>query len=256
MPASDLDLLTQAALAAGEIAMCFFRQDPECWDKGSDQGPVSEADLAIDKMLTSDLLAARPDFGWLSEETDDDPERLKHEHVFIVDPIDGTRSFINGHENFATSVAIAHKGEVMAAVVHLPAKNLTFAAAKGQGATLNGEPIYQNDRTELRGARILASGSQTKKELWRGGAPPIERHFRSSLAYRMCLVAQGRFDGMITLRPTWEWDVAGGDLICREAGCFLSDSKGQRPVYNQPAARLDGMLAASPDVHKGLISYL
>lgn len=256
MPALDLDLLHQAALGAGEIAMKFFKQNPDSWDKGGGQGPVSEADLAIDKMLTADLLSARPDYGWLSEETDDDPERLNHDHVFIVDPIDGTRSFINGHANFATSIAVAHKGVVTAAVVHLPARELTFSASLGKGATLNGAPIVQNGQANIRGARILASGSQTKSDLWRDGPPPIERHFRSSLAYRMCLVAQGRFDGMITLRPTWEWDVAGGDLICREAGCALSDRAGKSPIYNQPTACLDGLLCATPDVHTGLMSYL
>ena len=256
MQASDLTLLRDAALQAGEIAMKFYKSDVSSWDKGGGQGPVSEADLAIDKMLTHELLRARPDYGWLSEETDDNPERLEHDTVFIVDPIDGTRSFINGHENFATSIAVAHKGEVIAACVHLPAKDLTYLAAKGDGATLNGEPISQNGCKRIRGARILASGAQTRSELWREGPPPIERHFRSSLAYRMCLVACGRFDGMITLRPTWEWDVAGGDLIAREAGGYLSDRTGARPIYNSKTATLDGILLGTPDVYAGLMEYL
>ncbi|GHA47106.1 3'(2'),5'-bisphosphate nucleotidase CysQ [Amylibacter ulvae] len=256
MPVPDLTLLTDAALASGEIAMRFFRKELNAWDKGGGQGPVSEADLAIDKMLCAEFGAARPDYGWLSEETDDDPARLDCENVFIVDPIDGTRSFINGHENFAVSLAVAKAGEVTAAVVHLPAKGLTYAAALGAGATLNGEPIRHNGNTEIRGARILASGSQTKSEMWVKRPPPIERHFRSSLAYRMCLVAQGRFDGMLTLRPTWEWDVAGGDLICREAGVSVTMRNGQSPKYNSATACFDGLIAATPVIHTGLLDHL
>ncbi|MEH6360678.1 MAG: inositol monophosphatase family protein, partial [Amylibacter sp.] len=97
----DLKLLLDAAEAAGDIALKYFQHDVDVWDKADGQGPVTQADLEIDKMLYAELLGARPDYGWLSEETEDDLKRLEHETVFIVDPIDGTRSFINGHENFA-----------------------------------------------------------------------------------------------------------------------------------------------------------
>lgn len=256
MRAPDLDLLREGALAAGEIAMKFFGKKPEVWDKGGSAGPVTEADLAIDKMLTDLYRTARPDYGWLSEETDDDPTRLNHDDVFIVDPIDGTRAFIDHHANFATSVAIAHKGVVQAAVVHLPAKDMTYEAALGQGAFLNGEPITHSGRLELNCARILASGPQMRSEHWRNGPPPVERHFRSSLAYRLSLVAQGRFDGMLTLRDTWEWDVAAGDLICQEAGVNVSMSDGKDPRYNQKRPFLNGMVAATPKIHQGLMGYL
>jgi len=229
LPVRDLSLLHDAALEAGQIAMHYFKSDVTTWDKGDGQGPVSEADLAIDQMLLKQLRAARPDYGWLSEETEDDPERLNHETVFIVDPIDGTRSFINGHENFATSIAVAQNGVVTAAAVHLPAKGLTYLAALGQAATLNGDPIHHNGRTDVCGARIF---------------------------YRMCLVACGRFDGMITLRPTWEWDVAGGDLICREAGATVTDMTGSATKYNSQSARLNGMVVATPGVHNGVLEYL
>ena len=218
MPEPDLQLLKDAAIAAGEIALKYFRADPESWDKGGGQGPVSEADLEIDRMLKAELLAARPDYGWLSEETEDSSDRLDHDHVFIIDPIDGTRSFIAGHENFSHSLAIARKGVVTAAVVHLPAKDMTFTAHAGGGAFMNGAAISNSGMASETGARILAAGSQFKPEFWNGNPPPVERHFRSSLAYRLCLVANGRFDGMVTLRKAWEWDIAAGDLIGQEAG--------------------------------------
>lgn len=256
MPANDLILLQEAALEAGKIAMQFYGQSPEVWDKGGDAGPVSEADLAIDKMLQAEFYSARPDYGILSEEMDDDPIRLKKDRIFIIDPIDGTRSFLNKHENFATSVAIAERGEIIAGVVHLPAKGLTFTAAKDGGAFLDGNPIKGSERSEIKGARFLASGSQTRSDLWRDGPPPIERHFRSSLAYRLCLVAQGRFDGMLTLRNTWEWDVAAGHLICEEAGVKVTTQRGGGVRYNHASAFMDGMIACNKNLHDAVTSYL
>ncbi len=252
----DLDILRDAAEEAGRIALKYFRRNPDAWDKGDGQGPVTEADLAIDRMLHAELLGADPDAGWLSEETEDDTKRLTKSRVYIVDPIDGTKSFINGHENFSHSLAIAQNGQIIAGVVHLPVKNLTYHAALGQGAYLNNEPIHATAITQVEGARVLASGSQFKPELWSRTPPPVERHFRSSLAYRMCLVAQGRFDGMVTLRDTWEWDVAAGVLICQEAGAVTGTRSGQQAVFNQPTPKMPGMLAAGAALHERFMEYL
>jgi len=256
LPESDLQLIHDAALCAGEIAMSFYGKQPKQWDKGDGQGPVCEADLSIDKMLLERFSQARPDYGILSEEADDDLARCDCDVVFIIDPIDGTRSFLNRHENFATSIAIARKGIVTEAVVHLPAKDLTFSARLGAGAWLNGEKINASQRDEIKGARMLASGSQTRGDLWRDGPPPIERHFRSSLAYRLCLVAQGHFDGMMTLRPTWEWDVAAGDLICTEAGAKVKTQDRESPIYNTPSAKMNGMIAANDTLMDQFFEYL
>ena len=256
MPGHDLDLLIDAALAAGEIAKRHFRGSFDVTDKGDGQGPVTEADLEIDRMLHAELLAARPDYGWLSEETEDDAARLKADRVFIIDPIDGTRSFVGGHKTFAHSLAIAENGVVIAAVVHLPMRGLTYQAALGRGAFLNGETMRESGRTELANAKVLAAKPQLDPDLWPGGPPPVERHFRSSLAYRLCLIAQGRFDGMVTLRDAWEWDVAAGDLICREAGAKSTDRFGTDLKFNNPSAMTSGVLAASPGVHSGFLAHL
>ncbi len=236
--------------------MKHFGQKPHTWEKDDDQGPVTEADLEIDRMLHARLLGAHPDAGWLSEETEDDADRLTRDRVFVVDPIDGTKSFINGNQNFSHSLAISEGGAITAGVVHLPARGLTYEAALGKGAFLNGEPISASDADAFEGARVLASESQFRSGLWSGPPPPVERHFRSSLAYRMCLVAQGRFDGMVTLRHTWEWDVAAGVLICEEAGAVATTRTGARPVFNQDVPRMDGMLAAAPRLHQRLMAHL
>ena len=256
MPESDLKLLLDASLAAGEIAKKFFRSDPEVWDKGDNQGPVTEADLAIDKMLTHELLAARPDYGWLSEETEDNNARLNHDRVFIIDPIDGTRAFINGEQSFSHSLAIAEKGKIIAAVVHLPIREQTYAASIGGGATCNGRPITPSDTKGISGAKILTTKPSLREEHWPRGVPDMERHFRPSLAYRLCLAADGRFDGMLTLRDAWEWDVAAGDLIVCEAGGIASDRHGVAGVYNNPTPLLAGMIAASKPVHTDIMHAL
>jgi myo-inositol-1(or 4)-monophosphatase len=253
---ADLQLLLDAGHEAGAIAKLHFKNDPEVWEKGDGQGPVTAADLAINDMLTTKLRAARPDYGWLSEETEDNSDRQAHETIFIVDPIDGTRSFINGHENFSHALAVAHNGFVTAAVVHLPIKNLTYWASLGGGAFRNGERISHSEQSEVLGARVLASGSQFRADLWPGGPPPVERHFRSSLAYRMCLVADGRFDGMVTIRDAWDWDVAAGCLICSEAGAISTTRTGEMPLFNKTRPSQAGMLAASPKLHERLMEHL
>jgi len=256
LPGRDLDLLLDAALAAGEIAKRHFRGSFDVRDKGDGQGPVTEADLEIDRMLHGELLGARPDYGWLSEETEDDSARLNHERVFIVDPIDGTRSFVNGDKTFAHSLAIAVNGKVVAAVVHMPMRGFTYQAEIGGGAFLNNRPLSGSNKGEITEASVLAARPQLEPELWPGGVPPVTRHFRSSLAYRLCLTAEGRFDGMLTLRDAWEWDIAAGDLICQEAGSSITDKHGKALSFNNETPKQAGVLAGSAAVHAGLLAHL
>lgn len=255
MPGRDLPLLIAAATEAGQIARHYFGSDLPTRHKPNNAGPVTQADLEIDAMLSRDLCAARPGYGWLSEETTDDPARLSTERQFIVDPIDGTRAFIEGSKAFAIAIAAVRDGTPEASVVYLPALDLMFAAEAGQGATLNGAPIRASGCAALEGAEILATKPNMAPEHWQR-LPQITRHFRSSLAYRLALVAQGRFDGMLTLRPSWEWDIAAGDLIAREAGASVSDRAGQRLRFNNPHPQVNGTLAAAPLVHAGLLSCL
>ncbi len=256
MPETDLELLIRAAHAAGEIATGFSGDTAKRWDKGGGAGPVTEADLAVNDMLSKELRQNRPNYGWLSEETEDDPERLARETVFIVDPIDGTRSFIEGSRTWAHALAIAERGVVVAAVVYLPLRDKMYTAAHGRGAFLNGERVHVTDREELAGVSMLAAKPNYAPENWRSHVPDFERSYRPSLAYRTSLVAEGRFDAMMTLRPTWEWDVAAGDLILREAGAATSDRTARPLRFNNPVPKLNGMLAANPCLHRLIASEL
>ncbi|SDW31907.1 myo-inositol-1(or 4)-monophosphatase [Albimonas donghaensis] len=258
--AADLALLVSAAREAGRIAMRHFRSDPEAWEKDGGQGPVSEADLEVDRMLRSELGMSRPDYGWLSEETEDSGEtrarRLASRRCFIVDPIDGTRAFLKGEETWGHALAVCEGGEIRAGVMFLPARGVVYAAALGGGATMDGAPMAHSGRTEIKGADALVTQAGMRPERWIDGPPPVNRHFRASLAYRLCLVAEGRFDASISVGGVWEWDAAAGDLILAEAGAAVSDAAGARPVYNRPEPRLAGLIAAAPGVHGAILARL
>ena len=149
MPGRDLALLTEAAREAGRIALRYWRKDPKVWDKGGEHGPVSEADLAVNDMLKAKLMGSRPDYGWLSEETPDNADRLAVDTVFIVDPIDGTRAFVAGEETWAHSLAVAHKGRVTAGVVYLPAMDRIYVASETSPPMKDGEVILDGRLASL-----------------------------------------------------------------------------------------------------------
>ncbi|MFT6912913.1 MAG: myo-inositol-1(or 4)-monophosphatase [Paracoccaceae bacterium] len=250
MPVNDdLALLIDAAQAAARIATPFWKSDHQVWQKADDAGPVTEADLAVDAMLRETLMAARPDYGWLSEETQDTPERLGRSRVFVVDPIDGTRAFTAGEHNWAHSLAIVENGTPIAGVVLLPIREKLYTAARDQGAFLNGQPIRASTRQQLEGADVLAARVTFEPQHWADAPPQVTRHIRSSLAYRLSLVAEGRFDAMLTLRDSWEWDIAAGCLLATEAGATVSDRFGATLRFNSPKALTKGTLCAAPGVH-------
>ncbi|MHA3979753.1 inositol monophosphatase family protein [Halovulum sp. GXIMD14794] len=253
-PEADLALLIEAARVAGPIALRHFRSDPKVWDKADGAGPVSEADLEVDAALAKVLRAARPDYGWLSEETPDDADRLSRDRVFLIDPIDGTRAFIEGTSAFSHALAVVERGQVIAAVVFLPAQDRLYAAATGQGATLNGAAIRVSGAEDPARATILATRPSLKPEYWPGGVPDAERGYRPSLAYRLCLVAEGRFDALVTFRDSWEWDIAAGTLIVREAGGIVTDAGGGAPDFNAPHRQQGGCIAAAPGLHARLLT--
>lgn len=254
MPGTDLSLLVDAARRSGEIASGYWHGANEVWDKGSDD-PVSEADLAVDTYLRETLLAARPGYGWLSEETEDDASRLTRDHVFIVDPIDGTRAFVAGHKTWAHSLAVARGGQITAAVVYLPLKDKLYSAALGRGAQLNGHAISPSTQQSIWGADVLAARPAMDPAHWTT-VPNVKRSFRPSLAYRLALVAEGRFDAMFTLRDCWEWDIAAGALIATEAGADVRDRTGAALSFNSEAAKTSGVFVAPERLNAALQSKL
>ena len=177
--------------------------------------------------------------------------------MFVIDPIDGTRSFTEGARTWAHALAVVERGVAVAAVIYLPLRDLMYVASAGRGAFLNGAPILASDPDGMDAANVLAARPNMDPGHWKGGdVPGFKRAYRPSLAYRMALVAQARFDGMLTLRPSWEWDIAAGDLIIREAGAACSDRYGAPLRFNNPHPQVNGVVAAGPTLHRQIIGAL
>ena len=256
MPDPDLSLLVQAALAAGQVADKFVGKTAKRWDKPDGGGPVTEADLAVNAFLEDTLRSARPDYGWLSEESADTDDRLRHDRVFVVDPIDGTRSFAEGSRTWAHALAIVATGMSVAGVVYLPQRDLMYTAAIGKGAFLNKDLIQVSSQSDLNAGEMLVTRPNLNPKFWQAAVPTFRRAYRPSLAYRMGLVAQGRFDGLLTFRPAWEWDIAAGDIILREAGARCTDRSGQDLRFNNPHPALNGVVAANASLHSATLAAM
>jgi myo-inositol-1(or 4)-monophosphatase len=259
LPGHDLALIEKAAREAGAIARKYFGGTYKQWDKGKGQ-PVTEADLAIDKFLCETLCAARPDYGWLSEESKDDPARLEAEYTFVVDPIDGTVGFMKGKPQFTIAIAVVREGAAIAGIVFNPITEECFAAAQGVGATLNGAPIHVSAQETIEGCKMLASKSLLQHKAWDNPPvtpwPPMDIETRSSIAYRMALVAGGQFDAMLALSTKHDWDLAAADIIVREAGGCVSDHLGRALRYNGTVPHQPSVVAAGPALHARLMEKL
>jgi myo-inositol-1(or 4)-monophosphatase len=241
---------------AGALALRHFRNPREHWYKGPGQ-VVTEADLEVDALLRERLTGAGSDAGWLSEESPDDGSRFAAPRVWIVDPIDGTRAFADGIPEFTISVALVEEEVPVLGTVLNPATGERFEAGRGVGATLNGRPLRVSGRTGLAGARLLSSRGEIGKRRWRELIPEAEVRTMGSLAYKLALIAAGRFDGLLSLRRTHDWDVAAALLILEEAGAVLTDAAGAPLRLNRDPPRHDGLVAASgPALHALLLERL
>lgn len=243
--AGDLALLLESAREAGQIAMRYYKQSPEVWLKGG-TSPVSEADYAADRFLNETLLAARPDYGWLSEERADDPARLSARRTFVVDPIDGTRGFLEGRRDWCVSAAIVEQGRSIAGVLECPARKETFSAVLGGGAFKNGSrlAIGEPRLAALVGgpsAMIDALPQETRKHVKRAEYVP-------SLAYRLAMVADGTLDASFVKPNSHDWDLAAADLILREAGGDLLNERGKAPTYAGPQIRHGALAGGSGEL--------
>jgi len=241
--AADLALLERAGAEAAELALGYFRNNPEVWEKEGGS-PVSEADYAVDKRLAEILLGARPDYGWLSEETADTEERLGRERVFVVDPIDGTRAFLLGSKEWTISLAVVEAGRPVVAVLAGPALDVTFRAVEGEGAFAGGRRLAAATRESLVDARF-ASSRRYAAAVVAGGVARKPR-FVASLAYRVALVASGEIDVAIAKPNARDWDLAAADLLVHEAGARLAPLDGGRLRYNQRDTAHPMLIAANP----------
>ena len=246
----ELAAAEQAARDAGAAIMALFRGKYDVHEK-SKNNPVTTADLEANRIIRECIALTFPDDGWLSEEDADSEHRLGRSRVWVVDPIDGTKEFIEGVPQFAISIGFVVDGVVQAAVIYNPAQEEFFKAAAGHGAYLNDHAIRVSERSAIDGARLLVSRSEPAKKFQvfadRCAIEPV-----GSIAYRLAKVAGGDGDGTLTFRSIHEWDICAGVLMVEAAGGKVVDGDGHAMRFNRLPAKHRGVVAAGAALTPGL----
>jgi myo-inositol-1(or 4)-monophosphatase len=249
----DAALLKDTVREAGALALSLFRTELKNWTKGT-SSPVSEADIAVNDLLESRLRSATPDYGWLSEESADDETRLGKHLVWIVDPIDGTRGYLAGREDWCVSAALVEDGSPLLAAVFAPASDEFFFAARGQGAARNDVPAYATPGTELDFSRV--AGPKPLVQRLSRSADEIILHPRiGSLALRLCRVAQGSLDAAFAGGQSRDWDLAAANLIVQEANGNMTALTGDTISYNRREVTHGVLVAAGRDRHARIVEH-
>ena len=238
-----------AARNAGKILMKYYKsEDNQVEMKGVDN-PVSIADKEADKYLSDFLIGEFPNDGWLSEETVDTEERLSKNRVWIVDPLDGTKEFIEGIPHFSVSIAMVYDGRPVVGVIYNPATNEMFSCEKSKGVYLNAKKVNVSHKTNLLDASISVSRSEARRKEWE----PYRNHFKSinpigSVAYKLALVSSGNYDIFTTIAPKNEWDICAGDCLVSEAGGGLKTVNDKKIIYNQKKTLVRDTIIATNSV--------
>jgi myo-inositol-1(or 4)-monophosphatase len=241
--AEEIETAEKAAREAGWIIMALFGKDYRIEEKGKGD-PVTTPDLEANRKIQEIILGRFPADGWLSEESKDNSERLRAARVWVVDPIDGTKEFIEGVPQFAVSVALVIEARPILGVVYNPAQEKLYRAVKGGGARLNGQPVHVSARAKVEGASLLVSRSEPRRRF-----QPFAEICRiqpvGSIAYRLAMVAGGEGDGTLTFRSLREWDICAGVVIVEEAGGVVVDGEGNALVFNRTEALCRGIVASN-----------
>ena len=257
MTSAYSDILTRIEAAIEAARVVFARFTPGAIETEYKIGhdPVTEADRAVDAVLRQNLL--RDGEGWLSEETADNPSRLGKERVWIVDPLDGTREFVQGLPEFCVSIGFVEKGRPVAGGIYNPATQETFLGSVESGVLYNGEPARASQRTNLAGALVLASRSEVKRGDWKQfDSGPLQIRAMGSVAYKLALVAAGLADVTFTLTPKHEWDVAAGAALILSGGGLLRTPGNDELLCNQRNPLIPGLIGCGYGLGKQLMAYL
>jgi len=252
----DLALLKDVAREAGELSLDWLRSGARAWDKSANN-PVTEADLAVNDLIARRLRGARPDYGWLSEETRDNPEDRTQEKVWVVDPIDGTKAFVKGDTGFCVSIARVDRGKPVLGVIYNPNFDELLHARVHGGAFLNDRPIRATTTDKLSCRMVgqpdvFAAADASRR--WPG--IQLISPMPNAVAWRMCLVAAGRWDAAVAINPKNDWDLAAAVLLVHEAGGVATDRDGQQLAFNQTSVIQRGVVAAGAALHPLIMERL
>ncbi|HJY81398.1 MAG TPA: 3'(2'),5'-bisphosphate nucleotidase CysQ [Candidatus Binatia bacterium] len=243
-----------AARTVGDIIRALYTTDPTVAYKGKDN-PVTVADREANQKIHAILQSEFPDYGWLSEETADSPTRLSRRRVWVVDPMDGTKEFIQKIPEFAVSIALVEDGVPILGVTYNPTGRL-FCAVRGQGAWCEGQRLHVSPTDRLANATILSSRSETKRGEWETFQTSFHARPTGSVAYKLALVAYEEGDATFTLVPKNEWDICAGVLLVQEAGGIVTHLDGRPLTFNQPQTLLQGLVASNGLLHFQLLDFI
>ena len=251
--AHERDALAATVRAAGALALAKFQRPLKSWMKEG-ASPVSEADIAVDELLRERLLGARAGFGWRSEESAEASGNPPAKLVWIVDPIDGTRSYLAGQPDWVISVALVAEGRPLVAALLAPVTDELFLAARGLGATRNGAPVRTTGGGAVGALRI--AGPKRYFEALAAVAPQMTAMPRlGSLALRLARLAQGELDIVFASGSSHDWDLAGADLLVHEAGGTMTSLAGKGVIYNQPTSVHGALVAAGTERHAAVLAH-
>lgn len=239
----ELEVAIAAARAGGAVVAKYYKGDYEIHEKAPDN-PLTVADTEADAVIKATVLGAFPTDGWLSEETADTTERLSKSRVWIVDPLDGTKEFTQNIPEFCVCVALVVDGVVQVGVSYNPVTDLLFAARRGGGTTLNGEPVRCTAQTSVADSTVLASRSEDKRGEWDAYKAQMNVKPTGSVAYKFAQIAAGMADATFSLTPKNEWDICAGTMLVEEAGGVVTDRYGKPLTFNNPKTLLPGLIAA------------
>ena len=251
----DAALLCRLAQDAGDLAMSYLHKGgAEFWNK-TGGSPVTEADLAVNRLCASTLKAARPEYGWLSEETLDDPEARQKSRCWVVDPIDGTRAYMDGTSDWCIGLAIVEDGEAVAGVVYAPALGQFYEARRGAGARRNGAAIRVSAQGLEAGSRLITNEGMITHPGWREPWPEVHlaRPKPNATLLRLALVAAGDWDAVLVLAEKADWDLAAGAVLITEAGGQATTHAGEQLVFNRAIPAQRSVLASGNALHPLLV---
>ena len=252
----DMVTLRALALEAGHLAMSFMQdgQTAHAWEK-TGGSPVTEADMAVNRLCADRLVTARPDYGWLSEETLDNRSARQKQRCWVVDPIDGTRAYMRGDPHWCVALAIVEEGEATAGVLYAPMLNQFYEARRGGGAYLNGAQINVSNCTQESGCRLIVAQEMLNHKGWPEPWPivTVARPKPNSTLLRMAFVASGAWDATIVLARKSDWDLAAGAVLVKEAGGIATTHMGEKLVFNRDVPAQRSIIASGNALHPLLV---
>lgn len=228
----ELETAITAAKAAGDIIMDIYEsRDFEVGYK-ADESPVTKADLASAKYITDVLTSRFPDHAILCEETVDDKSRLDNELCWIIDPLDGTKEFINRNGEFTVNIALVKKGEPVVGVIYIPVTKQLYYASEGNGAYYSDKKIKVSKRRRNLVMAVSRSHISSRENLLMRD-DKVGKVIIKGSSIKGCLIACGDADIYYRYGPTMEWDTAAMHCIIKEAGGIFMQADDTKMTYNR-----------------------